>query len=292
MHTFSFEGIGTRWQVDLYGDTFPVDVNKLQKTIIERVDQFDTVYSRFKKDSFVSTTLFRVGIQTLPEDARPLFSLYENLYKITNGAFTPFIGQVLIDAGYDTDYSLQEKALQSPPSWDEVLDYHFPTVRIKKPEIFDFGAGGKGYIIDLISDVIKKSRITSFCVDAGGDIRYEGIKPLRVGLESPFNTQEAIGVATIQNMSLCGSAGNRRKWGRFHHIIDPRTLSSPTDIAAVWVISSTTIEADALSTCLFLVPPETLSAHYHFEYVILKADNSVRRSKGFPAELFYKSTRE
>ena len=54
MHTFSFEGIGTHWQVDINEDISPVVIKPLQKTIIERVDQFDAVYSRFKNNSFIT----------------------------------------------------------------------------------------------------------------------------------------------------------------------------------------------------------------------------------------------
>jgi hypothetical protein len=44
--------------------------------------------------------------------------------------------------------------------------------------------------------------------------------------------------------------------------------------------------ADALSTCLYFIPAEKLRAHYHFEYLVLRADYSVETSSNFPAELF------
>ncbi len=288
MDTFSFEGIGTKWRIDLYS---PLSSNKwgyLQTVIQKRVDLFEKTYSRFRPDSYVNLTLSQLGTYSIPFDAKPLFLLYQKLYTITEGAFTPLIGQVLIDAGYDAEYSLIEGILHYPPLLSDVIDFHYPKVTIKKKEIFDFGACGKGYLIDLVSDIIREHGGTSFCVDAGGDMRYESTEPLRVGLENPNNLEQAIGVATITQTSFCASAGSRRKWGEFHHIIDPHTLSSPQNVIATWTIAKDTMTADALATSLFLVSPKKLLSHFSFEYLILYANSTFDKSPSFPADLFLK----
>lgn len=282
------EGIGTKWQIDI---STPLSVQKfgyLQVLIQKRIEQFERLYSRFRFDSYTNITLNQVGTFTLPPDAEPLFSLYHKLYKITNGAFTPFIAQVLMDAGYDAEYSLKAGTLHSPPRWNEVMDYRFPSITMKKPEMLDFGAAGKGYLIDMVSDLIKEYGVNTFCIDAGGDIRYENAEPLRVGLENPLDMSQAIGVTTIANTSLCASSGSRRTWGEYHHIIDPRTLTSPKKVIATWVLNDKTILADALATCLFLVAPSLLLPHFSFEYLILFADSSFEKSSLFPAEIFLK----
>lgn len=288
MDTFSFERIGTHWQIDIYSPLTSHKWSYLQAVIQKRVDLFEKTYSRFRPDSYVNLTLSQLGTYSIPFDAKPLFLLYQKLYTITEGAFTPLIGKVLIDAGYDAEYSLVEGILHSPPLLSDVIDFHYPKVTIKKEEIFDFGACGKGYLIDLVSDIIREHGVTSFCVDAGSDMRYESAKPLRVGLENPDNLDQAIGVATISNTSLCASAGSRRKWGKFHHIINAHTLSSPQKVIATWTIAENTIVADALATCLFLVQPKQLSPHFSFEYLILFTDNTFDKSPAFPAELFLK----
>ena len=111
---------------------------------------------------------------------------------------------------------------------------------------------------------------------------------LRVGLEHPEDTTSVIGVANISNQSLCGSAGNRRKWADFHHIINPETLSSPKELLAVWVIAKNTLLADILTTGLFFVSPDSLLKHFKFEYLILRPDYSVEKSEGFNVELYTK----
>lgn len=288
MYTFSFEGIGTHWQIDVYSPLTPHKWGYVQTVILKRIELFERMYSRFRADSFVNLTLSQMGTHDLPIDADPLFTLYRKLYKITGGAFTPLIGQVLIDAGYDAEYSFKGVKPHVPPKLDEVMDYAYPKITIHKSEIFDFGACGKGYLIDIISELLREHEVSSFCVDAGGDIRYESQEPLRVGLENPNDLSQAIGVVTIKQTSLCASAGSRRKWGAYHHIIDPHTLSSPKKVIATWVLAHDTITADALATCLFLVPSAKLIPHFTFEHLTLFADSTFEMSKHFPAELFLK----
>jgi len=288
MKPMQFEGVGTQWQIDIYSPLSIPKYEYLQKLIQERIEEFEKLYSRFRFDSFINITLNQRGMYTLPPDAEPLFSLYEKLYKLTQGTFTPFIAQVLTDAGYDALYSFKKGSMKNPPEWSEVMNYTYPKVKIKKPQAIDFGAAGKGYLIDLVSDLIKEYGVSSFCIDAGGDIRYESKEPLRVGLENPLDMSQAIGVATITNISLCASSGSRRKWGTYHHIINPHTLTSPEKVIATWVLADKTITADALATSLFFVSPQTLLPHFSFECLILFADSSFDKSPSFPAELFLK----
>ena len=138
---------------------------------------------------------------------------------------------------------------------------------------------------NLVAEILLADGIDSFVVNAGGDIRVAG-KVQQIGLEHPSNVEQAIGIATCQNQSICGSAGNRRKWGKFEHTIDPRILESPKHILAVWVVAPTTMLADALTTCLYFVDPSVLLAEFTFEYAIVAADLSITVSPNFPAEFF------
>ena len=106
-------------------------------------------------------------------------------------------------------------------------------------------------------------------VNAGGDIRTKG-RTLRVGLENPADTTQAIGVAEISNISICGSAGNRRAWDKYTHIINPKTAKSPTETLAVWVVAESTILADGLTTALFFTEPNLLKDKFNFEFFLLK----------------------
>lgn len=290
MYSFTFNAIGTRWQIDINNSLSGKKEITLKKSIEKRIEEYDKTYSRFRPDSFISKLSTTIGTIQLPDDAQPLFTLYSKLYKLTGGLFTPLIGQVLADAGYDDKYSLKPGNIRTPLTWDEAIHFNSSQITMKHPASLDFGAAGKGYIIDLVGEILQKNEIRSFCIDAGGDILYRSTeqKELRVGLENPDNFEQVIGIASLINKSICASAGSRRKWGKYHHIINPQTLNSPQDIKAVWVIADNTFIADAISTCLFFVPPERLLTKFDFEYTILYSDNSVKRSKKFTVELFLK----
>ncbi len=289
--SFRFEAIGTSWSIDI---TDPLSLDRaslLLEKIRARIELFDRAYSRFRADSLVTEMSTRTGMFVLPEDAVPMMRLYEELYHVTNGAMTPLIGQVLVEAGYDANYSLQPRELHHPPAWEQAMRFSPPSrLEVKQPIVLDVGAMGKGYLIDLVSDLLLQQGMRSFCVEAGGDMRQCDEKGgrLRVGLEHPADATQVIGVAEIAGQSICGSAGNRRVWSTFHHIIDPHTLTSPKNILALWVVADTTMLADAMTTALFFVPPEVLLKYYSFEYVILYPDHTFKISKGFPGEVFLK----
>ena len=289
MAQFNFEGIGTKWQIDIYQKLTAKEEVALLALVKNRIEIFDKNYSRFRADSLVTKMSKETGLFSLPSDAEPMLALYYDLYKITDGFFTPLVGDMLSDAGYDEKYSLkQKKELEEAPKWEEVFEYKYPNLEIKKPAILDFGAGGKGYLVDLVAKVLEENNIFEYCIDAGGDIFHKNKIPIRVGLENPENTEQVVGVYTLQNKSICGSAGHRRAWNNFTHIMNPKTLVSPTEIIAVWVIAETGLLADALATCLFFVPASVLTDKYDFEYVLVKKDHSIEKSINFKGEMFVK----
>lgn len=286
---FEFEAIGTHWQINCYESKTPQD--KIRSKILARIEEFDKTYSRFRKDSLVWQISQKRGVYEFPPDAKELFALYDKLYKVTDGAFTLLIGNTLNEAGYDIDYSLIPRKIHKVPKVNEVYSFDYSKLTIKKPYILDFGGLGKGYLIDIIASLLIEDGVVSFTIDGGGDIYYQtrGGKPLKVGLESPADRKQIIGVVKIVNQSICASSGNRRAWDKYHHIIDARSLSSPKSILATWVIAKNALIADGLATCLFLTSKENLIKYFDFEYLILYPDSSIEKSNNFNAELFYTS---
>ena len=276
---FYFEAIGTKWRIDVYQELPSEKGVVVIDAIKKRIDIFDKNYSRFRADSWVTKLSEEPGTYELPPDAKQMFDIYKELYDITGGLMTPLIGQVLVDAGYDSDYTLhQTKPLSEPLTWNEALEYQPPFITIKKPVLLDFGACGKGYLIDIVGEVLEEYGITHYCVDAGGDILHKDAlsAPLRIGLEVPSDLEKAIGVITLPNKSIAGSAGNRRRWKNFHHIINPATLTSPENILGVWAVADSAVLADAMTTALYFCKAETLLKHFTFDYLILYADRSVK----------------
>ena len=302
---WEFEAIGTQWKITVFNEVMGNQTYneekfaKIKIKVANRIEEFDKNYSRFRADSLVTHMSQIAGEFELPADAEPLFSLYYKMFQITKGLVTPLIGQVLVDAGYDAKYSFIQKPMTVPKPWDEVLTYEFPQLAISEPILLDLGAAGKGYLVDIVGELFEKEGIVSYVINAGGDIRHrsafkneknldESSEKFRVGLEDPQHFDLAIGVVEIYNQSICGSAGNRRRWGNMHHIINPEKLSSPEDILAVWVIADSTLLSDMLTTALYFVTTETLVKHFSFEYCLLRSDYTIESSDGFTGDLFTK----
>jgi len=288
---YSFEAIGTVWQVEVFEALDEQHAVAIKDTIAKLIGEFDKNYSRFRADSLVRQMAKQAGDYELPPDAQPMFELYSQLYDLTEGAMTPLIGNTLEQAGYDADYSFKTSKLTTPPAWDDVMTYQAPVLNLQQPALLDFGAVGKGHLVDLVGKLLEEHHAKNFCINAGGDMLYRtsNSQKLEIGLEHPADPAQAIGVATIRNQSLCGSSGNRRTWGKkqtFHHIINPQTLSSPKHIRALWTVADNTLLADALSTALFFVSAGKLQKDYTFEYAIIYDDDSLEHSADFPAIFF------
>lgn len=285
----SFEAIGTKWSIDIRDKIDKNWFKELSQKIKNRIEQFDKTYSRFRDDSIIMKASRKTGVYTMPEDAKKLFDVYEKLGTATNGKINLAIGNLLSDAGYDSKYSFKSKTQLKPsPKIDDVISYKHPHLTVHKPVILDFGAAGKGYLIDIIGELLMSEGVKSFIIDAGGDMlrRDETNSSVRIGLEDPEDDTQAIGVAQLANGSICGSAGNRRTWANLHHIMDPQLAQPVQNIIAVWAMADSAIIADGVATSLFFVEPEKLQEAFSFEYLLIFKDHTYKVSENFPAELF------
>jgi thiamine biosynthesis lipoprotein ApbE len=157
-----FEAIGTVWKIEVFDTVSAAAAQKMQSAVLKRINTFDKQYSRFRDDSLITLMSREAGRYTLPADAKPLLDLYEKLYEVSSSKVTPLIGQTLEEAGYDASYSLKPGKLHKLPKWEDVIEYSFPYLTLKKPALLDFGAAGKGYLIDIIADLISKSGVKSY----------------------------------------------------------------------------------------------------------------------------------
>jgi thiamine biosynthesis lipoprotein len=93
MFRFTFDAIGTAWEIETPA---PLEM-PARRRILERIEQFDVTYSRFRPDSLVSRIASSPegGCFTFPEDAITLFDLYDRLHACTEGAVDPLVGRDL-----------------------------------------------------------------------------------------------------------------------------------------------------------------------------------------------------
>jgi len=279
---YPFEAFGTQWVVETNTEI----AEALKNSIQNRIEVFDKTYSRFRKDSLVSAIAQKAGKYVFPGDAERLVGLYEGLYKLTEGRVTPLIGDMVSRAGYDAEYSLQPKSQKPVLAWNEAMSWDGLTLTTTQPITLDFGAAGKGYMVDILATLLDEY-FEEYVIDASGDLLHKGTSKNIVGLEHPLETGKVIGTVDVQNKSLCASASNRRAWGDgMHHIFDPHKMAPTNEIIATWVIADEAIIADGLATALFFTDAKKLSNKYDFEYVRMHSSGVVEYSQLFEKKLF------
>lgn len=281
---FSFEGIGTRWEISTPG---ALDDGQ-RRRLLAVVEDYDAAWSRFRPDSLVAQAARQPGRYTMPDGAGALGRLYRSLYRLSEGAMTPLIGGSLEQLGYDPDYSLRSRGTPLPaPAWDDVLDWQDAVLTTTAPVVLDVGAAGKGQLADVLSDELRSQGITEHFIDASGDLLNSGPVPVAVGLEHPYDPGRAIGAINLGPGALCASAANRRAWGDgLHHVLDGTTGTPVRTVVATWALAETAMTADALATALFFVSGEALEGEFEFSWLTVFSDGSAAYSAGFEGVLF------
>ncbi|WP_435412389.1 FAD:protein FMN transferase [Psychroserpens mesophilus] len=252
----------------VFGTSFSVIYNSEK----DYSKQFDSLFavvnqslSTYIPDSDISK-LNRNEPVNLDKHFESVFSASKKIYKTTEGAFDPTIGDVVNAWSFGAD---KNKFLTDSTTIDSLMRFvGFDKVKMidhkikKHPQTYlEFNAIAKGYGVDVIADFLEDKNITNYLVEIGGEIRANGINiekesPWRVGLDEPrFDGEQSVLKAiTLSNVGMATS-GTYRKFktdeqgNRYAHIIDTKTgYPSKTNILSVSVIAEDCMTADAYAT--------------------------------------------
>lgn len=272
-----FFATGCIWEVE-YGGLKDL---KLENTIKKIVNTFESRYSRFKVDSFLNKISTGGEFKITKQDYN-IFKYYQIFYEVTQGKFSPLIGTNLIRIGYDNSYSLIPKNMVKLPDIHCIYTFTKNKIMVKKGYNFDFGGIGKGYLIDKIFKILKKHMIKTFLINGSGDIKFYDYlnRSIYIGLNDPTLPGSYVGYTSLQSgYSICGSATDKRRWGKFVHIVNAKNNTFPNKILASFVISKSAIIADFLATSLFFDAPSLLKTKFKFEYLLVKKGSKVKSKK-------------
>lgn len=159
------------------------------------------------------------------------------------------------------------------------------------------GGIGKGYAVDQATAILRRQGFENFLIQSGGDMYVGGHpegRPWRLGIQDPRGTGDApFAVIELTNATLSTSGDYERffmKDGRrYHHILDPDTGRPAMASRSVTIVTSRAVDADALSTAVFILGPEAGMALIEqlpdVEGVIVGATNEVRVSSGLKDRL-------
>ncbi len=129
----------------------------------------------------------------------------------------------------------------------------------------DLGAIAKGYAADLAVNAMARAGAVGGMVDLGGQVSVFGPAPdggagWPIGVRDPTNPKEILGRVTVDGGSVATSGDYERFFEvdgrRYSHLIDPRSGRPAEGIAQVTVVAPSGMDADALSTTLFVLGPE------------------------------------
>ena len=272
MNIYEFDGIGTHWAIEiLNGQEFS---SSLIAKVHATVDQFDRRYSRFRDDSLIAE-LARTGtLHNPPAEMINMLTFAKEMYDVSEGAFTVAVGATLHRMGYG---SRMHGHKLYPYIWDDII-ISPEKVIIPKGEMLDFGGFGKGWLIELLIQVLRQTGIREFIVNGGGDLYCQSDTPIEFKLEDLYDDKRQYGQTKITRGALAVSNTVKRSWDdggtRKHHIIDPMTDdSSDSGVIATYVRADSALIADTMATILILRPEleHDLIERYNLRTIIVRA---------------------
>lgn len=193
-------------------------------------------------------------------------------HRISNGAFDPTIRPLMKVWGFRR----ARKTLPSPEEiaeakkicgWDKIqFDDRLKTVRFDVPGLsIDLGGIAKGWAVDkAVEAILKESSIRRGFVDLGGNLRTLPLPPpgrenYRIAIRDPKSAERQIAVVAILNESIATSGDYERyvviDGKRYTHIVNPVTGVPVDRSVSATVVAPRGVDADALSTTLFINGP-------------------------------------
>jgi thiamine biosynthesis lipoprotein len=146
------------------------------------------------------------------------------------------------------------------------LDPAAHTVMIDDPRTH-IGLGGiaKGYAVDKAAKVLVDAGLTSFFVQAGGDLLTHGEKPdgkpWQAGIRDPRGPEgDYFALMQVTDHAFSTAGDYERSYivdgKRYHHIIDPHTGYPATASRSVTIWAPTALQADEIDDAVFILGPE------------------------------------
>ncbi len=206
------------------------------------------------------------------EKARQFSELSGGAFDVTIGALGELWRRAAATDTMPTEAEIAEA--RSKVGYDKMLlDPNTGTVRFAAEGMrIDLGGIAKGYAVDKSVEAMKKRGAAGGMVDLGGNIRCFGRPPegqecWRVGLQDPNVAPDELGgsqlllVLTITDESVATSGDYRRfvkvQGSKESHIIDTGTGKGARKLVSDTIIAPDAITADALSTAVNVLGPDT-----------------------------------
>lgn len=248
------------------------------------MSRLDSAFSAYRDDSEVARLNRAAGIAgaTISRDMDSVLTVAQWAAQVSNGAFDITVAPVLQLWGFGTD-SLGIPTPEKIAARRAHVNYqnlvinsdaaaHKKMLTFRQAEMaIDLGGVAKGYVVDRGLAVLREAGLRDAMITAGGDLRTL-TSPLTAGRRyiwiqhpRPANpdsaSQSFFGRFKLKGDAAVSTSGDYERFfihanKRYHHIIDPHTGYPGEQAISVTVLAATSVQADALSTALFVLGPE------------------------------------
>lgn len=152
----------------------------------------------------------------------------------------------------------------------------------------------QGFAADAATQALRQRGIEHALVDSGeigtvgSHVRKDGWE---IGIKHPRQAHALLGLAALEGRCLATSGDYETRFSEdfiHHHLIDPRTGASPTELSSVSVVAPSAMEADALSTAVFLMGLQSgkdlIESMPNVDALFVDKFNRVTRTSNFPLQ--------
>ena len=273
--------------------------------LFARLADIDARFSTTRPDSELGAVNAAAGLHAVAVHDDVLYVVGRALYyaRLSDGAFDPSIGPLVKLWGINTDHARvpsQEEidAVLPLVDWRKVvLDENSHTLFLQEEGMaLELGGIAKGYAADELVKILSARRVRRAIVDLGGNVYVYGKKKdgsdWKVGVKNPLAAEgePALVLSLEKTLSVVTSGVYERFFVadgiRYHHILDTRTgRPAESGCLSATIVSSSSLEADALSTTAFILGAGRFSAVSGVPAVFINDDASVSASSSLAGRL-------
>ncbi len=270
--------MGTTYQLQFVELPTSISMLQLQQQISTLLHMLDReIFSTYAVDSELSrfnrapvNVPFAVSVQMLE-----VAVLARQISELTGGAFDITVGPLVNLWGFGPTASAVPAVLPTDASIAEArtrVGYQYLLIDAsastftKTADIYvDMSAIAKGYAVDEVAALFDQLGIQDYFLEIGGELKIKGYKPGQQSwvpaIERPQDTAPevyAVLYSKGEELALAGSGDYRNYFNadgqRYSHEIDPQTGRPVThNLAAVYVIDSSSARSDALATAFMVL---------------------------------------
>jgi FAD:protein FMN transferase len=244
---------------------------------IKEIDRLENELSRFRPNSDISriNCLKKEERIVLGVDSFNCINRSIELHEKTFGTFNIACG-ALLKCWLNPDYTMRnpssieiEFAIKKSRIENIVLhNEDFSIEILEEGTLIDLGAFGKGYAIDVVSEILLDWGIENAMLSSGrssikGYGNPPGLSGWQVSITNPSNPSQLLKTLSLKNISI-GASG----LSKGNHIINTITGKPEEKKCGCWVTSEKAADADAFSTAFMILENDLITQ-------IVTKDNSI-----------------